>query len=277
VFGRARDDFSVRPLCGADECTRLTFRLALNCAVAAALSAGPALAVETTRGLGADVEKAAVAALLDPGQETSASGVFLNPAGDVLTARHAVLKCAALYVVKDARIVAATILAHDPVLDLAVLRTRLRPYLSATLAHSLPRSGSGVFTESYAGLQRMSDRSSVLSNALTLPGAEALYLLSGALPGASGSAVLGSDGLLLGMVVERVSRGPGGIERRSGGALNPALTQGDIRVKAIAAPQIAQFLRAQDLPFTQSDVAQLGPQQSPAARAATLAVGIYCR
>lgn len=208
-----------------------------------------------------------------PGQEVSASGVFLNPAGDLLTARHAVIACAALYVVKDVHIVEATILALHPSLDLAVLRTSLKPYLSATLVNTLPVGGMGVFAESYSALLRMPDRSSVLSNAITIPGEGAFYLLSGARPGSSGSAVLGGTGLMLGMVVERLTGGPGVGEQRLGRPSSP----GGVRVKAIAAPQIAQFLRAVDVPFGQSDVAQLGPGQSPAARAATLAVGIYCR
>jgi serine protease DegQ len=211
------------------------------------------------------------------GQDTSASGVFLNAAGDVLTARHSVVDCSALYVVKDGRVVEATILALHPSLDLAVLHTSLKPYLSATLAHTRPGSGSGAFTESYSALQRMPDRSSVLSNAMTLPGEGALYLLSGALPGSSGSAVLGAGGLMLGMVVERVTSGPGVGDQRPGRSVSPALSHGMNRIKAITARQIEQFLLTVAVSFAQSDLPQLGPQQSPAARAATLAVGIYCR
>ena len=246
-------------------------------AVVAALISGTAQAVDAAQAVTDGMTRASAVAWPVSGQEASASGVFLNSSGDVLTARHAVIDCVSLYVVKDARVVEATILALDPTLDLAVLRTSFHPALSATLAQSAPGNGSGVFTESYVGLQRMADRSSVLSNALTVPGDGALYLLSGALPGASGSAVLGSGGLMLGMVVERVARDRVVAELRVGRAPIPDASRGEIRIRAIAAAQIEQVLRAAAIPSVRSDLAQLGPRQSPAARAATLAVGIHCR
>ncbi|MFS2055500.1 serine protease, partial [Variovorax sp. CT11-76] len=142
-----------------------------------------------------------------PVLEGNASGVFLNDAGDVLTARHAVTGCRSLFVLKDGRVAEATVraISSQPELDVAVLRSDIKPYLGATFprGEALPTATISVFSEAHGPLQRMADRSAVLGNALTVPGAEGLQLLSGAKPGASGSAVLDAGGLLLGVVVER--------------------------------------------------------------------------
>lgn len=211
-------------------------------------------------------------------QEVNASGVFLNDEGEVLTARHAVAHCRSLFVLKDGRVVEATVHAMSPDLDVAVLRSSLKPYLSATFAQTAtaPAGSTGVFTEAYGPLQRMPDRASVLSNALTIPGSDDMQLLSGAQPGASGSAVLGAGGLLLGVVVERIAAGPGSANRmlsRSPGASPPS---GATRVRAVTAARVKQFLRDNGVAFSESDTPQLGPLQSPAARAATLSVGVLC-
>jgi hypothetical protein len=125
--------------------------------------------------------------------DANASGVFLNAAGDVLTARHVVADCRTLFAIKGAQVAEATVVAASPELDLAVLRTTLKPYLHATLAlgDAAPGQSIGVFAEAYAVLQRLPGRATLLSNAMTVPGAEGLHLLSGLKPGASGSAVLG--------------------------------------------------------------------------------------
>lgn len=217
------------------------------------------------------------------GLEGNASGVFLNEAGDVLTARHAVTGCRSLFVLKDGRVAEATVRAtsSQPELDIAVLRSDIKPYLGATFPRSeaLPAATISVFSEAHGPLQRMADRSAVLGNALTVPGAEGLQLLSGAKPGASGSAVLDAGGLLLGVVVERIAAAPGA----SGGTLSrlPSLSgsgaaAGSTRVRAETAARIKHFLRDNGVAYSESDTPQLGPQQSPAARAATLSVGVLC-
>lgn len=213
-----------------------------------------------------------------PPPDTNASGVFLNAAGDVLTARHAVADCRSLYAVKGTHVAQATVIAQSPELDLAVLRTALVPYLSATLAlgDAAPTHSVGVFAEAYAVLQRLPERANLLSNAMTVPGAEGLQLLSGVKPGASGSAVLGADGLLLGVVVERVAAAPhaGGMVLSRAASSSPVT--GATQVRAVPASQVRRFLRAHDIAFSESGSPQLGPQQSPAARASTLSVGVLC-
>jgi serine protease DegQ len=218
------------------------------------------------------------ASLTAQAQEVNASGVFLNDAGEVLTARHAVANCHSLFVVKDGRAVEATVRVLSPDLDVAVLRSTLKPYLSATFAQTTtaPAGSTGVFTEAYSLLQRMPDRASVLSNAMTIPGSEDMQLLSDAQPGASGSAVLGAGGLLLGVVVERIAAAPGSTGLMLSRSPNASRPVGATRVRAVTAARIKNFLRDNGVAFSESDTPQLGPLQSPAARAATLSVGVLC-
>lgn len=210
--------------------------------------------------------------------ETNGSGVFLNAAGDVLTARHAVADCRSLFAIKGSQVSQATVIAMSPELDLAVLRTTLTPYLNATLALSDAASthSVGVFAEAYGVLQRLPDRAGLLSNAMTVPGVDGLQLLSGVKPGASGSAVLGADGLLLGVVVERVAAAPHAGGMVLSRAASTAAVTGATQVRAVPASQVRQFLRAHDIAFTESASPQLSPMQSPAARASTLSVGVLC-
>ncbi|HEY4317908.1 MAG TPA: serine protease [Herbaspirillum sp.] len=217
-------------------------------------------------------------ARMDSSQEVQGSGVFLNAAGDVLTARHVVKDCRSLYVVKDGRVAPATLAATSLDPDLAVLHTPLKPYLSVTLARTAPASTAsmGVFAEAYSVLLRMPDRARLLSNAMTVPGSDGLQLLSGVKPGASGSGVLGNGGLLLGVVVERVAAGPGSSGSRMLSVGTGSGSGGSTQVVAVTAAQIKRFLQAENVEFFESDAAQLGPMQSPAARAMTLSVGVIC-
>ncbi|GGB95491.1 hypothetical protein GCM10007205_00890 [Oxalicibacterium flavum] len=213
--------------------------------------------------------------------DAHASGVFLNRQGDVLTAAHAVERCGTVYVLKDGQVVQASVRAIDASLDLAVLSTTLKPYLSATLPLTDPATHGGqtVFAEAHAVLQRLSERHALLSNAVTIAGRDGLQLLSGARQGASGSGVLGSAGLLLGMVVERVPVGLTGYNAPIT-TLSKSTTKlgaaGSTAVRAVGVAQIRQFLDAYAIPFAVSDQPQLGPHQSPASRAATLSAGIVC-
>ncbi|RQO62971.1 hypothetical protein DBV14_03035 [Variovorax sp. KBW07] len=210
--------------------------------------------------------------------EANASGVFLNEAGDVLTARHAVSDCRSLFAIKGGQVAQATVIAESAELDVAVLRTTLKPYLGATfaLADAAPGRSIGVFTEAYAVLQRLPDRAALLSNAMTVPGAEGLQLLSGAKPGASGSAVLGADGLLLGVVVERVAAAPHAAGMALSRVASASGVTGATQVRAVPASQLRQFLGRHGIAFAASDSPQLSPMQSPAARASTLSVGVLC-
>ncbi|WP_148255864.1 serine protease [Pusillimonas sp. T7-7] len=214
-----------------------------------------------------------------PALDAHASGILLNASGDVLTARHAVANCDALFVVKDARVVPVHIKAASITQDLAVLATPIKPYLSATFPSdaALAARSQPVFADGYNALRRMPDRASVVFNAITAPATGELSLLSPAQPGASGSAVLGAGGLLLGMVTERVAvdgTSSGTVPLSRAGSTRSNTVAG--RVKAVATADITAFLRAHDIAYTQSDAPQLGSLQAQAPRAATLSVGVIC-
>lgn len=210
--------------------------------------------------------------------QANASGVFLNADGDVLTAAHAVSSCKSLYLVKGTQVAEATVRAASPELDLAVLHSTIKPYLSATLvlADEIPIVSVGVFAEAYETLQQRPDRTRLLSNAMTVPGDAGLQLISDAKPGASGAPVLGSDGLLLGMVVERVAVAPHASGTMLSRAASSGVKLGATQVRAVPAASIRGFLIAHDVRFAQSASPQLSPLQSPAARASTLSVGVLC-
>ena len=100
--------------------------------------------------------------------ESQASGLFINAAGQILTAAHAVTGCASLYALKDGQVRRATVVARDDARDLALLDTGFKPYLSATFAATPEGSGGRpVFTEAYGELQRMPARASTVFNGMT--------------------------------------------------------------------------------------------------------------
>lgn len=215
------------------------------------------------------------------GLEAHATGVFINAAGDVLTAHHAVADCGTIFVVKDGRVVRATQGPSDAGLDLAVLKTTLKPYLAATFVAGpeIKAGRQAVFAEGYNVLQRMPDRARTLFNAFAEPGnpvSEDLSLISSVRPGASGSPVLGAAGLMLGVVVERFSLDGRPSGRVALSAAQASGATGATRVKAVSATHVKSFLRREGVAFTESDQPQLGPMQAQAPRAATLSVGVIC-
>ena len=131
--------------------------------------------------------------------ESQASGLFINAAGQILTAAHAVTGCASLYALKDGQVRRATVVARDDARDLALLDTGFKPLSERDLAATPEGSGGRpVFTEAYGELQRMPARASTVFNGMTAPhgggSATELLLFSPVKPGASGSPVLGGQG-----------------------------------------------------------------------------------
>ncbi|CZZ91127.1 serine protease [Bordetella ansorpii] len=215
------------------------------------------------------------------GLEAHATGFFINSGGDVLTAHHAVSDCGDIFVVKDGKVVRASLAAGDDKLDIAVLRTALKPYLSATFVAGpeIKVGRQAVFAESYNTLQRMPDRARTLFNAFAEPGnadGNDLSLISSVRPGASGSPVLGAAGLMLGVVVERFSLDGRPSGRVALSAAQASGATGATRVKAVSATHVKSFLRNAGIAFNESDEPQLGPMQAQAPRAATLSVGVIC-
>ena len=106
--------------------------------------------------------------------DVNATGIFINDAGDVLTARHAVAGCGSLFVIKDARVARARVRVVSPDRDLAVVGSTLRPLLVAAFARTPPGGGAQpVFAAGYDALRKMPDRATAVVNGLTRPGARA--------------------------------------------------------------------------------------------------------
>ncbi len=209
------------------------------------------------------------------GLPTQGTGVFINEGGDVITARHVITDCERLFVVKDGRVVRSRVVAESVDYDLAVVSTPLTPYLSAILAASPHPGSQPVFTESYDVLQSMENRSVQVFNAILVPGRDRLTMMSSVRPGASGAAVLGEGGLLLGLVQERTAKGALGpiLLSRSRQPVGQGAT---VRVRAAPAADIKAFLTEHHIAFMESTRPQLGPAQARAPRAATLSVGLIC-
>ncbi|WP_407352065.1 serine protease [Luteimonas sp. R10] len=212
--------------------------------------------------------------------EAHATGIFLNMDGDVITARHAVEGCKRLYALKNGRIAPVRVRAMSDDVDAAVLETGLQPLLAATFPVDAADGAvaTPVFAEGYSALQAMPDRARAMFNAVTVPAEGRFAMMSPVRPGASGSAVLGADGRVLAMVVERasVSRGAGGVHFLSRGSNRVLPAGGATEVAAVPAQAIKSFLRENAVRFDESERAQLGHEQPSAPRAATLSVGVIC-
>jgi serine protease Do len=207
--------------------------------------------------------------------EANATGFFINDRGDVLTARHVVQTCQTLFLIKDGQVARATIKAVSADADLAVIASRIKPFLAA----SFPKTGTvgnaqPVFTAGYEVLRHMPNRTDTMYNAVTRdkPAAATgtFTLMSSATNGASGSPVLDQAGLVVGLVTDRTqitSEDPRAFVTRSGAA---------DYVVAVSAQTLKAFLAANQIPFNETDAAQLEPMQARAPRAATLEAGVLC-
>jgi hypothetical protein len=193
------------------------------------------------------------------GREKSGTGFFVDDAGHMLTARHAVEGCARLIVAKEGRVVAARTLALSPGFDLALIKAPKTLGLAAVF----PRSGSAsvndlVFAAAYDKLPAMMTGGGVLANATVAPNAgEAGHLAidSTVTFGASGAPVLDSKGLVEGVISRR--------------------TRID-RVLAVAANEAKAFLAGHGIRFDQDDRPQIAGGGSRANRAASISARVTC-
>jgi serine protease Do len=207
--------------------------------------------------------------------EANATGFFVNDRGDVLTARHVVQACQSIFLIKDGQVARAKIKAVSADADLAVITSSIKPFLAA----SFPKTGTvgsaqPVFTAGYEVLHHMPDRTSTMYNAVTRDQPTAatgtFTLMSSATNGASGSPVLDQAGLVVGLVTDRTQvsgEDPRAFVTRSGAAGY---------VVAVSAQTLKAFLAANQIPFNETDAAQLEPMQARAPRAATLEAGVLC-
>jgi serine protease Do len=209
--------------------------------------------------------------------DANATGFFVNDSGDVLTARHVVDTCQSLYLIKDGQVARASIKAVSADQDLAVITSKLKPYLSASFVKTPDLSGGRpIFAAGYEVLRHMPDRASTMYNGLTrhdpVPGSTSneMTLTSAATNGASGSPVLDQAGLVVGLVTDRAEASnvdPRAYVTRSGASSY---------VIALSSDPIKAFLAANNVAFTETDTPQLEPMQPHAPRAATLEAGVLC-
>lgn len=197
----------------------------------------------------------------------NASGFFVDLDGTILTARHVVNGCQSLYTLKDGRVARAELLAVSDESDLALLRSSIKPYLAAVFAaDDRVRGSQPVFAAGYDALVHTKDRGTLMYNGFSLnhqtrPNEVEVALFSGAEHGASGSPVLDSNGLVIGLVAKREMTGS---------------LSGQSAVIAVSDAAIKAFLRHAGVAFHDSDQPQLSPLQARAPRAATLMAGIIC-
>jgi S1-C subfamily serine protease len=194
----------------------------------------------------------------------NASGFFIDLDGSVLTARHVVDGCQSLYTLKDGRVARADLIATSDAVDLAVIRSSIKPYLAASFATAdQVKRSQPIFAAGYDELRHLKNRTTLMYNGFALdpqsrPGEAQFAMYSGADHGASGSPVLDGNGLVIGLIAKREIAG------------------GQTVVIAVSGTAIKTFLHHVGVAFHDSDQPQLSPLQAHAPRAATLMVGIIC-
>ena len=244
----------------------LRFGVRTIAAVAALLLPGGAMAEQT---------REQVAAVVAPPAVTKwGTGFFVNQAGDVVTARHVVEGCNAVSLIKDGRSAPALVKNSSGSFDIAVLHSPMKPSVAAVFAKSTAlERGDPVFAESYAVLRRMPDAAATLYNGFVHAAASAeadhIAISSQAGHGSSGSPVLDEDGLVIGLIDERVS-GYG----TTTVAASPS--SADNFVVALSGKAIKSFLVASGVAYEETAEAQLAPFQSDAVQAAAMSVAVVC-
>lgn len=191
-------------------------------------------------------------------REKNGTAFFVDDAGHMLTARHAVEDCARLVVAKEGRSVLARTVALSTGFDLALIKVPKTLGLAAVF----PRSGTAsvndmMFAAAYDKLPEMVTRGGVLANATVADGGEAGHLAidSTVTFGASGAPVLDSRGLVKGVISRR--------------------TRID-RVIAVGAAEAKAFLAGNGIRFDQDDRAQIAGGGSRANRAASISARVTC-
>ena len=197
---------------------------------------------------------------------SSATGVLINEAGDVLTVDHALQGCEQPLVEKAGRVYRAERGAVNRVADLAVLHTGIRPLLTARWAGATPSAGTPVYAQSYQYLATASPEAMRLFYNAIVEGPShkphQLRLTSPVTRGASGSPVLDSQGQVVGLIQAQQHLALGNAPRR--------------QIVAIDSPAVQQFLAKHAVAFELATRPQLEPLQPKAPRALTLSVGMLC-
>jgi serine protease Do len=191
----------------------------------------------------------------------SGTAFFVDEAGHMLTARHAVENCSQVTVVKEGIYIRGRVQARDSRYDLALLSVSRTYGLAAVFPQTTTsRANDMVFAGAYDMLAGLSLNGGVLSNARvtsSLGGSEEGHIAidSDVVFGASGAPVLDGRGLVQGLISRR--------------------TQAN-RVLAVGAPEMKAFLASNGVRFVQDDRPQLAGTASRARRAASLSAKVTC-
>lgn len=189
------------------------------------------------------------------------TGFFVDGAGHMLTARHAVANCARVTIDKEGRALTAHVVALSQRYDLALLKVARTLGIPAVFSrHPGPRISEMAFADAYNKLPNMLTRDGTLANSVIgmNPGSAQVghvVLRSEITFGASGAPVLDSRALVAGVVV-----------RKNGHGL----------VAAVGAAESKAFLSDHGVRFFEDDRAQLAVTGSRAHRAASISARVTC-
>jgi S1-C subfamily serine protease len=194
-------------------------------------------------------------------KQLDGTAFFVDGAGHMLTARHAVEDCVRILVTKERWRLDARLVATSPRFDLALIKAPRTLGLSAIFPRSVAIAANDmVFAASYAALGGLQARGGVLANSRVVSsfgGSEIGHLVidSPVGFGASGAPVLDGKGLIQGVVSRRT-------------LVN--------RVLAVDAAQAKSFLAAHQVRIGEDDRPQLAGTASRAHRAASISARITC-
>jgi serine protease Do len=191
----------------------------------------------------------------------NSTGFFVDEAGHLLTARHAVENCTRVIVAKETHRIIARVVAQSSRYDLALVKVAKTLGLAAVFPRSVTASANDmVFAAAYDTLPGLPSSGGVLANARvtsSFGGSEAGHLVieSPVTFGASGAPVLDKNGLVQGVVSRRTT-------------IN--------RVLAVGAGEAKSFLAANGVRVDEDDRPQLAGSASRAHRAASISAHVTC-
>lgn len=194
-------------------------------------------------------------------RELSGTAFFVDDAGHMLTARHAVEACARVVVAKEGRAWAARVVSLSPRADIALIKVPKTFGLSAVFPRKVSVAANDLmFAAAYDNLPTMIVHGGIIANATVAAARNSsesgdLELESNAGFGTSGAPVLDSRGLVEGVVSRRVM-------------VN--------RVQAVGAAEAKAFLFGEGIRPNEDDRPQLSGAASRANRASSISARVTC-
>jgi Trypsin-like peptidase domain len=212
----------------------------------------------------------------------SATAFFVDDAGHMLTARHAVNDCVRLVVDKESHGLAASVVALSSQFDVALIKVSKTLGLSAIFPRTVTVAGNDmIFVAAYDTLPRMTARGGTLGNATVVSSSiETGYLAidSNVTFGSSGAPVLDGRGLVQGVISGRIGevRLPTAYSAPMGEMSTSIVKVASDRVLAVGSTQAKAFLAAQGVAIVEDDRPQIDPSSSRANRAASISARLTC-